>query len=107
MVTLAMDTHRIVKRLRDAGFSDVQAERVTDLLKETREVDLSQLATKSDIADLATRADLRGFATKADLEARRTGLKSEIAQPGGRIIKWIVPLMIGQTAVIVAFLRLL
>ena len=35
MATLTMDTHRIVKRLKDAGFTDTQAETVTDIIAAT------------------------------------------------------------------------
>ena len=50
MTTTTFDTHRIVKRLKDAGASDALAETVTDVLRENREADPSQLATKNDIA---------------------------------------------------------
>ncbi len=91
MATLTMDTHRIVKRLRDAGFTDTQAETVTDILAETRATDLADVATKADIAMLRTE-----MATKADLAA-----------VGTKIIKWLVPLMLGQTGLIVALIKLL
>ena len=54
MATLAMDTHRIVKRLKDAGFTDSQAETVTDIIAETRASDLADVATKADITALRT-----------------------------------------------------
>jgi hypothetical protein len=63
------DTHRIVKRLVQAGFSDAQAETVTDVVRESRDFDFASLATKADLANLAlaTKAELANFATKADL----------------------------------------
>lgn len=45
----ALDTHRTVKRLKDAGFTESQAETVTDILRETRETELARLATKDDL----------------------------------------------------------
>ena len=89
MATLTMDTHRIVKRLKDAGFTDSQAETVTDIIAETRASDLADVATKADIAALRTEI-------KADLSALET-----------RIMKWLVPLLIGQTGLIVAPIKLL
>ena len=50
MTAASFDTHRIVKRLKDAGATDALAEAFTDVLRENREVDLSQLATKNDVA---------------------------------------------------------
>jgi hypothetical protein len=87
MAALTMDTHRIVKRLKDAGFTDSQAETVTDIIAETR---------ASDLADVATKADLVPLATKAD-----------VADPEVKIIKWLLPLLLGQTGLIVALVKLL
>jgi len=45
----AVDTLEIAKRLKDAGFNDPQAEAITTIIRDAREIDLSQLATKSDL----------------------------------------------------------
>ena len=50
-----LDTHRIVKRLRDACASERLAETVTDVLREKRDVDPSQLATRTDLQLLEQR----------------------------------------------------
>ncbi|MCC2663832.1 MAG: hypothetical protein K0R41_1678 [Geminicoccaceae bacterium] len=89
MATVTLDTHRIVKRLKDAGFTDAQAETVTDIIAETRATDL---------ADVATRADI---------SALRTEIKSDLSALETRIIKWLVPLLLGQTGLIVALIKLL
>jgi hypothetical protein len=87
MATVTLDTHRIVKRLKDAGFTDAQAETVTDIIAETRATDLADIATRADLVPLATKADV------AELETK--------------IIKWLVPLLLGQTGLIVALIKLL
>ena len=98
MATLTMDTHRIVKRLKDAGFTDSQAETVTDIIAETRTADVASIATKADVGTAQGElAAMRGeMATKADLAALEV-----------RIIKWPVPLLLGQTGLIVALVKLL
>jgi hypothetical protein len=50
----AFDAHRLVKRLVAVGFSDEQAETVTDVVRESRETDIANLATKADIAEFRT-----------------------------------------------------
>ncbi len=71
MTALAFDTHRAVKALRDAGFSDEQAEAVTEQIS----VAIGEnVATKSDIA--LVRADME------KLELRLT-LKLFAAVAGG------------------------
>ena len=51
MATLAFDTHKAVKALRDAGFSDAQAEAVTEQISTAIG---ENVATKSDIASVRT-----------------------------------------------------
>jgi hypothetical protein len=89
-----MDSHRIVKRLRDAGFTDAQAETVTDIIAETRATALADVATKADLVPLATKADI-------------AALRAELPAVEARIVKWLVPLMPGQTGLIVALIKLL
>jgi hypothetical protein len=47
MATVTLDTHRIVKGLKDAGFTDTQAETVTDMIAETGATDLADIATEA------------------------------------------------------------
>jgi hypothetical protein len=60
MAITARDTHQTVKDLTAAGFSDSQAEALTQALRRVQDIDLSSLGTKSDVAELraATKADL-------------------------------------------------
>ncbi len=89
----SLDTHRIVKRLQQAGFTDSQAETVTDVMPETREFDLSSLATK---------ADLVGLATKADLAQAR----AEISEAKAELLKRFIGLSVVQGCVIVTLMKL-
>ncbi len=92
-----LDTHRIVKRLQQAGFSDVQAETMTDVVREAREFDLASLVTKAEIANLATKADiaslvgevsrLRGeaAAAQAAILSEFAAIRSEMAEGNAAI----------------------
>jgi len=53
------DTLRAAKRLKDLGFTETQAEGVAEMLREAREVDLSQLATKTDLQLLEQRVTIK------------------------------------------------
>ncbi len=98
----ALDTHRIVKRLRDAGFSESQAETVTDVLWETRGADFGLLATKADIADMATKAFVRSELRETELR-----LEGKIEAAKAELFKWLVGLLLGQAALIATLVRLL
>ncbi len=77
----ALDTLQISKRLKEAGFTEPQAEAVTTVLRDAREADFSLLSTKADLNVLreATKADLNVLreATKADLNALREATKAD------------------------------
>jgi hypothetical protein len=75
------DTLRAAKRLKDLGFSEAQAEGVAEMLREAREVDLSQLVTKSD-------------------------LRAEIADVRADLVKWMFGIAAGQLGILIAVLKL-
>jgi len=70
-VSVIHDTHRIVATLVEHGFTEQQATAVTEAIQE---IDLSDLVTKS------------------DLERQLLALKVDL-------LKWTIPLMLGQVAV--------
>ncbi len=86
MTTLAIDTLRYMKRLKAAGFTEeqaeVQAEALAEAIRDT-------LVTKIDLVDTETR------------------LRLEIRDLHTNLIRWLVPLMIGQTAIVAAMVKLL
>ena len=91
-MTAALDTLQIVKRLKEAGFNDAQAEAVTNVVRDARETDFSQLATKADVERLAA-------VTKSDPTAAVAEVKIDI-------IKWVVGVGFAQVAMILAVLKL-
>jgi hypothetical protein len=51
-----IDTDAFIKRLTASGMPESQAEAVTDMVREAREADFTNLVTKSDLAE--TKADI-------------------------------------------------
>lgn len=84
------DTHANVKKLRVAGFTEQQAEVQTEILSQLIKDDL---VTKNYFAVKMKELDGR----LRELEAR---LKAEI-------IKWVAGLLLAQTGIIVALIKLL
>ncbi|MBF0295756.1 MAG: DUF1640 domain-containing protein [Magnetococcales bacterium] len=62
MHAITFDTFKFVRRLKDAGMPESQAEAISDALKETHAITLDEMASKRDLreleAQLATKADL-------------------------------------------------
>ena len=127
MAAVAFDTYKMVKRLRESGFTDVQAEAVTAAVQEAGSVDLSHLATKEDAATVKTEV----VAVKVDVAAVRTevaavktdvaAVKTEVAavktdvaevktvaaETKADLLRWMFGAMAAQTALIVGLLKLL
>jgi hypothetical protein len=95
MAITALDTHQTVKDLTAAGFTDAQAEALTQALRQVQQIDLSDLATKADLADLRSEMKLE-FA-----EVRR-----EMAEMKTELIKWVLGIGFAQVATILAVLKL-
>jgi len=73
---MAIDTLKVAKRLREAGFTEPQAEAVVAAVREGAEG--ADLATKADIAEL--RAELKADIREAELrlEAKIEAIKADI-----------------------------
>ena len=95
MTSLTFDTHDFVKKLKGVGFSEEQAEVLTDLQKATSQNTLEQARHDYELDDLATKRDLK------ELELR---LQSEIEKTKAELIRWVVGIVVGvallQTTII-------
>jgi hypothetical protein len=78
MATITFDTHEFVKKLRAAGFTEQQAEALTETVRAAQGVDLAHLATRTDLLEVEN-----------------------------RLIKWGVAIALGQAALIATLVKLL
>ena len=78
MVAVALDTHRVVKRLRDAGFSDAQAETVTEVLTEATHASLADVATNARVDSLEQHMDARFESLEQRMNARFENLEQRM-----------------------------
>ncbi|MDP3331275.1 MAG: DUF1640 domain-containing protein, partial [Methylococcaceae bacterium] len=85
MTALTFDTHDFVKKLKGVGFSEEQAEVLTDLQKATSQNTLDQARHDYELDDLATKRDLKELELK--IEMVRSELKREIADTKADLIK--------------------
>jgi DNA-binding transcriptional MerR regulator len=81
---MSIDTLKVARRFRDAGFTEPQAEAVVDAVRESDEA--SEGATKQDLALLA--AELRAEMAKmrSEMAALRTELRSEMRELEQRVV---------------------
>lgn len=77
MTAIIIDTHAIVEALLCRDFSKKQAEGVVEAIQS---IDLEQMATKAD-------------------------LRTEIADLKADLLKWLVPILLGQSALIVGLVK--
>jgi len=76
MATVTFDTHKFVRRLRDAGFEENQAEALTEALRFA--IDDTELVTRK------------------DLQIELAPIKSDLT-----VVKWMLGLMLGGVAALV------
>ncbi len=87
---MAIDTLKVAKRLREAGFSEPQAEAVVAAVQDA--TDGADLATKHDLADL--RAGLR-----AELREMELRLEAKIEAMGAAIMNRVFSLILGAVLI--------
>ncbi|MDR3055738.1 MAG: CCDC90 family protein [Zoogloeaceae bacterium] len=81
MTSITFDTLQFAKELETKGFSTKQAEGITGTLQKV--INVAEVATTRDIKEL------------------ELTLKNDIEKTKGEIIKWVMGLLVGQTALII------
>lgn len=99
MTTVTFDTHAFIKKLTESGFTEQQAEAITDLQKETVKTAMEQARHDYELDDLVTNKTL-------DSRIRESELKNEVklAETKSELIRWVVGVGLLQTALITALL---
>jgi uncharacterized protein YcbK (DUF882 family) len=102
MATLTFDTHEFVKKLKGVGFSEEQAEILTDLQKTTVLNTLEQARHDYELDDLATKRDLKELETilRKDIEILRSNTERDIERNKAELIRWVVGVGLLQITII-------
>jgi hypothetical protein len=120
-----VDTLKAYETLTGADMPERQARARVTIVQELQETRLADVAGKGDIASLKTlvnediaalKKDIRELelSTKSDIAALRSDMKEMEARLEARIervkfdlLKWFIPLILGEAAFIVTLLKLL
>jgi hypothetical protein len=116
-----VDTLKAYETLTGADMPDRQARALITIVQELQETRLAEVASKGDIAALkediaAFKNDYRAFelSTKTEFALLRSEMKEMEARLEAKIdrvkldlLKWFIPLILGQAAFIVTLLKLL
>ncbi|MFZ4699973.1 MAG: DUF1640 domain-containing protein [Candidatus Methylumidiphilus sp.] len=87
MATIAFDTLKFSKRLKDAGVPDKQAEAEAEALAEVLEVNLKDLASRDDLKALEERLSTKIAASEERLSDKITMLEQRmIIKLGGLMV---------------------
>ena len=84
MATLTFDTHLFVRKLRNTGITEPQAEVIADAIKEAQ--------------------SCLDVASKVDVELLRADLKRDLAETKAELVRWVVGAGFFQTVLIAALL---
>jgi len=106
MTTLTFDTHEFIKELKNAGFSEQQAEAITKLQKTVIGSTLEQAKHDYQLDDLATKRDLKELELKVDAGIRELELKvaKDIAESKAELVRWVVGVGVLQMTLIVGLM---
>jgi hypothetical protein len=95
MSTITFDTMQFVETLKEAGFDERQAKGLTKAIKSVASDE--HLATKDE-----ARTDLSIL--RADMELLKRELKADVSSAKLDMVKWMVALILGQTALLITVL---
>jgi len=95
MSTLAIDTYRLHKRLRDAGFDDLQAAAQVEVVTEA-------LREREEQTGAVTRQDFKELEYK--IELLRADSKRDLAETKAELVRWIIGAGFLQTVLIAGLL---
>jgi len=100
-----MDTYKTVKKFTGAGFTEPQAEALTDVISEGH--DLSKLATTDDVRVLA--AELRHDMVQllADMDRRLTHMEGQVSSLENRLTLKLGGMLVVAIGVVAALVKLL
>jgi len=106
MTTITFDTHEFIKELKNAGFSEQQAEVITKLQKTAISTTLEQAKHDYQLDDLATKRDLKELELKVDAGIRELELKvaKDIAESKAELVRWVVGVGVLQMTLIVGLM---
>jgi DNA-binding transcriptional MerR regulator len=91
MAAIAFDTLKFVRRLRDAGFEEKQAESLADAFKEASSE--ADLASKRDLKDLELRLEARIDKLDTRLAGELTPIKWMLGMIiAAEVMPWVVKL---------------
>ena len=80
MAAVMFDTHAVIKRLQESGFSEQQAEIMAGVLQDTQKTSFEHLATKWDIQDLQRDIKELEANTKRDLKGLEANTKRDLRE---------------------------
>lgn len=110
MSSITFDTHEFVRKLKGVGFSEEQAEAITDLQKTTVANTLEQAKHDYELDNLATKRDLKESELRLESKIKEldTSLQLKIEQTKSELQRWMVTVVLGtailQTAIIAALI---
>jgi len=96
---MTFDKLAYIDRLKAAGFAEPQARAMADGLDQALR---EEVATKSDVGSLRHEIDLLRIEFKNDLNGLKGELLAAIKADKVDLLKWVVMLIVGQTAVFTA-----
>ena len=106
MNTITFDTLQFANRLKSVGFTDEQAQVLTELQRAAADNTLEQARHDYHFDDVATKRDLKELETHLEhkIEVLRTDTARMIAETKADLTRWIIGAGFLQTSLIIGVL---
>ncbi|MFI3155595.1 MAG: DUF1640 domain-containing protein [Methylococcaceae bacterium] len=106
MSTITFDTLHFANKLKAVGFTDEQAQVITELQRTATDNTLEQARHDYHLDDVATKRDLKEMDTalRHEIELLRSETKRDIAETKAELIRWVVGVGLLQTSLIIGAL---
>jgi hypothetical protein len=104
MTAFTFDAIEHLKRLKQEGFSEAQAESMVKMVRDVQETNLSFIATKTDIEKLDNKFDNVRAELKAEIKNTESRLEAKMAEGNVKIIMWMFGGFISMGGLLTAIL---
>ena len=93
-----------LEMLEQASFTPAQAKAIAQVIEEVSATTISKEAFETHRQQLATREDL--YRVKGELQSEIAQVKASQERIKGELLQWMIGLVMAQTGILVALLRL-
>ena len=100
MTGATFDTYKHIKKLKELGATEALAEAITNMVKESQDVNLSFLATKLDVQEVKTEIQ----SLRSEMKTSIADMKTLVAETKSELRAWMFTVLIAIVGLLTGIL---